>query len=603
MPEIKVLDKVIANRIAAGEVVEKPASVVKELIENSLDAKAQNISVYIKEGGIRQIIILDDGTGIKKSEAETAFLPHATSKIQKIDDLSSISTLGFRGEALASIASVSEIELLTKTENEAIGTRLILSGGEVELNEDSACNKGTKIIINNLFFNTPARKKFLRKPKLEESEITKIIEKFILSKPTVKFKYYVDDKLIYNTMGSGLKDAIYTIYGKEVASNLIELNHVEKQFKITGFIGNTQISKPNRTYQTLFVNNRIVVNYLISSAIQSAYDDFLMKGQFPFYVLNLEVPFDSVDVNIHPTKQEVKFENTNQVYGLFARAVHSALIGIQHIKQLDSPTEQKPNIDLAKEFASIFSVSKPKNYSNELVFRSDNLGGTKGYASKTNNEKEINKTASLDNYNQIATQIFEELETAKPYSRVVGTLFSTYIIIEKENYIYLIDQHACHERKIYDNFIKELNSDKTMVTQELLVPYVFKCNQEEWQFFYENLDNFKKIGFNLEDFGDKTFIINEIPFIVNNLDLEKFITDVKSNLQKFNKTKLDLLKDFFAVSACKAAIKGGDNLSQMEIDALLRDLDEHKTLLCPHGRPIVIKISKTEIEKWFKRIV
>lgn len=610
MPNIHILDKTIANRISAGEVVEKPASVVKELVENSIDAGAKNISIYVYGGGIDNITIIDDGCGIEREQVALAFLPHATSKINKAEDLYSISTLGFRGEALSSITAVSQVEIYTKTEEEQIGTKVSIVAGEVECKENFACNKGTKIIVKNLFFNTPARKKFLRKPKLEESEITKLIEKFILAQPSIKFKYYTDDKLIYNTTGCGLFDCIYTIYGKEVSDNLLEVDFKYKDYHISGFIGNTQISKPNRTYQTLFVNKRIVINFLISSAIQTGYDDFLMKGQFPFYVLNLSVPYDNVDINIHPTKQEVKFENSNEIYGLFVRAVHEKLIGIQHIKNLKLPTEKpKEKVDLSKEFSSIVKPTSRTEFSTAgpLKFASTDSNEydiatmlTKSHNLNNDNQLTLNKK---NNYEQIANTVFKEFENSQIPFKVIGSIFSTYIIIEKGDVVYLIDQHACHERKLYDNFVEDLNKNSELITQELLVPYSFTCNQDEWQFFNENMEAFKNLGFTFEEFGDKSFIISAVPYIVNDIDLQKFIIEIKSNLGKFNKSKTDILKDYLAQTACKAAVKGGDNLSQNEINALLKDLDEHKVLLCPHGRPIVVEIKKTEVEKWFKRIV
>lgn len=614
MGKIQILEKSVANKISAGEVVEKPASVVKELIENSLDAGAKSIIIEIEGGGSKKISVSDNGQGIEKTDVKLAFLPHSTSKIQTADDLHNIETLGFRGEALSSISAVSEVELTTKTENEAVGTKLEISGGEFTSFEDIACNKGTKIIVKNLFFNTPARLKFLRKEKTEENEITKLIEKFLLANPNIKFKYVVDEKIVYNTSGSGCYDNIYTIYGSEIANNLIKISYSNNKFSLEGFIGNPQIAKSNRTYQTLFVNGRIVVNYLISNAIQSAFDSFLMKGKFPFYVLNLTVPFDSVDVNVHPSKQEIKFENTSEIYSFFANSVSEALMSVNHIKNLENFIDNKiekaetliekveNNFNLPK-LSDNFGVSYKQ--SNELKFNSAESMLNEVFIG--NNKKDDNfEFENISSIIQKSTikenEILNFFEGNEANFKIIGTIFSTYIIVEKSNKILMIDQHACHERKIYDNLLSQIGKNE-LITQELLLPFTFSCNISEHEFFMENIDEFAKIGFEIEDFGNRNLKISRVPFLLQNLNLENFIEEVKSNLTAFNKKTTEILKDFLAKTACKSAVKAGNKLTENEINALLTDLDKHKTLLCPHGRPIVVEITKNQIEKWFKRIV
>ena len=671
MSKIQILDKIIANRISAGEVVERPASVVKELFENSIDAGADKIIIEIEEGGTKSITITDNGHGIEKGDVLTAFMPHSTSKINSLEDLENIVTLGFRGEALASISSVSQVEMITKTKDETTATKVIIEGGEKGIVEEISSNNGTKISVKNIFFNTPARRKFLRKNKTEESDITNLVERFLLSNPQISIKYVVDGKVIYNTTGSGLFDNIYTIYGKEVANNLIEINAERKGFRLSGYIGKPEISKPNRTYQTLIINGRIVQNFLVSSAVGSAYQNFLMKNRFPFYVLNLEMPFDSLDVNVHPSKQEVKFENTNFIYGFFANSVTEALYSSSHIKSIQDENFEKPlqktenslkqnSEDLTKNFnlkttelsfknlnslkvnetdfnnlseipvINILDLSKNiknkdecragknaeiktfnkdekennsaskisknlnldcsdilkfKNFKNEIKtastikFKSDESNISKIFLKKF---KDLNASENLLNQvkpTDFQSQVMLEEVTNVPI-KVVGTLFNTYIITEKEDKFFIIDQHAGHERKLYDNLIKEIEKNE-LIVQDLMIAYTFNCNTLEYQFFMDNLDKFKKLGFFMEPFGHNNIKLTKIPMLLVNLNL----------------------KEFIAQKACKSAVKAGNVLSLNEIVSLVEDLEKSQVLLCPHGRPIIIEITKKQLEKWFKRLV
>lgn len=621
MAKIQVLDKYIANKISAGEVVEKPASVVKELVENSLDAGATSIVVDIENGGINKIVVADNGKGIENQDVKTAFLPHATSKIKTVDDLFNIGTLGFRGEALASISAVSEIEMTTKTEEAVLGTHITIEGGDIVSFDEKASNTGTKIVVNNLFFNTPARKKFLRKPKQEEGDITHLMQKFILANPDIKFKYITDGKLIYNTMGSGCYDNIYTIYGREVANNLIEINFSNHKYTLTGYIGKPIIAKPNRTYQTLFVNNRIVTNFMISSAIGNAFESFLMKGKFPFYVLNLTIPNDAIDVNVHPTKQEIKFDNTGEIYSFFLNAVSDALFNLNYVstieseddeaedeiiesavdQEIDAKEEDRPPISTPLDFdkyktnstsLSPFGGRSFDRKSTDLIFNSSTIL----------DEIKITTPPQSNQSPNIMKEEEEQVDFAKEVQnfKTIGTLFATYILLEAEDKLYIIDQHACHERKNYDRFVEEFEN-ANIPTQPLMIPYVFTCNVNEFSFFVDNLETFKALGFEIDEFGHNTLKISEIPYFLNDINLESLIDDIRKDLGVFNKTQLDFLKDSLAKKACKASVKAGDILTPSEIKSLLADLSKHKVLLCPHGRPIVVEITKSQIEKWFKR--
>jgi len=655
--EIQVLEKHIANKISAGEVVEKPASVVKELVENSLDAGANSILIEIENGGIDKITIIDNGKGIDSEDVKTAFLPHATSKIKTTDDLFNIGTLGFRGEALASISAVSEIEMTTKTKETDIGTFIKIAGGDIEAFEERAANTGTKIVVKNLFFNTPARKKFLRKPKLEESEITHLVQRLILANPTIKFKYITDGKMIYNTLGSGCYDNIYTIYGKEIADNIIEVNYSNHKYTLTGYIGKPKIAKPNRTFQTLFINKRIVTNFMISSAVGNAYESFLMKGKFPFYVLNLTIPNDAVDVNVHPTKQEVKFDNTGEIYSFFLNAISDVLFNLNYVSTIDdiaeeneeeapeevveieeSKAEEKPvekeeinfsnpisrtsfvkekepeNLEtsfmtFAKKYQTMISQDEGKSFdrtrSDEIVFNASNRLDEIKINSMTIEKPQTQKVE----VKEVKEREVEEKEVQEEQVdfaanlqnfKVVGTIFSTYIILEADDKMYMIDQHACHERKNYDKFVAEFES-QGITTQPLMIPYVFTCSASEFAFFIENQDTFKSLGFEIDEFGQNTLKIYEIPYFLSDINLENLINDIRKDLGVFNKNQLDFLKDSLAKKACKASVKAGDTLTKEEISALLHDLEEHKVLLCPHGRPVVVEITKSQIEKWFKR--
>ncbi len=645
MPNINILDKSIFNRIAAGEVVEKPASVVKELVENSIDAGAKFITIEIVGGGIKKIRVTDDGCGMDKDNLPKAFLPHATSKISCLDDLDKIGTLGFRGEALSSIASVAKITALSKTKNSESGTKIHIEGGEVLEISETGCVDGTSITVEDLFYNVPARAKFLRKPKTEESEITNLISRLILANPKIAIKYVVDGKTVYHSTATNLKDAIYTIYGANAIENLIPVEYTYQNIiSVEGFIGLPSFTKPNRTYQTIIINGRFVNNKTISTAIYNAYEPYIMKSSFPFFVVSVKLPLDKVDVNVHPNKLDVKFENNNLIFGAFYNPISEILLNLStKVRKFETaePTEklQKENEEVNFSNLKTLSDSDGKqfepnalNNSNTVTFANideDSSNELKDISMLNSNNEDlhnsINSFLNNDSFNfevqnnTIANDLVSIAEKENVFSqfnifndvkvdlntvKIIGICFNTYIIVENGSSIYFIDQHAGHERLLYDKF-KASFEKNDLAVQNLLVPYVLNTNYLESDFINNNLETFKSLGFDIEPFGINSFKVSSVPVLLKDISLYKFFNDVLQDLNKnLNLTKSDILKDYLERSACRSAVKANDILSKNEIEILLNMLNSsNQILLCPHGRPIIIEITSKEIEKWFKRIV
>ena len=645
MPNINILDKSIFNRIAAGEVVEKPASVVKELVENSIDAGAKFITIEIVGGGIKKIRVTDDGCGMDKDNLPKAFLPHATSKISCLDDLDKIGTLGFRGEALSSIASVAKITALSKTKNSESGTKIHIEGGEVLEISETGCVDGTSITVEDLFYNVPARAKFLRKPKTEESEITNLISRLILANPKIAIKYVVDGKTVYHSTATNLKDAIYTIYGANAIENLIPVEYTYQNIiSVEGFIGLPSFTKPNRTYQTIIINGRFVNNKTISTAIYNAYEPYIMKSSFPFFVVSVKLPLDKVDVNVHPNKLDVKFENNNLIFGAFYNPISEILLNLStKVRKFETaePTEklQKENEEVNFSNLKTLSDSDGKqfepnalNNSNTVTFANideDSSNELKDISMLNSNNEDlhnsINSFLNNDSFNfevqnnTIANDLVSIAEKENVFSqfnifndvkvdlntvKIIGICFNTYIIVENGSSIYFIDQHAGHERLLYDKF-KASFEKNDLAVQNLLVPYVLNTNYLESDFINNNIEIFKSLGFDIEPFGINSFKVSSVPVLLKDISLYKFFNDVLQDLNKnLNLTKSDILKDYLERSACRSAVKANDILSKNEIEILLNMLNSsNQILLCPHGRPIIIEITSKEIEKWFKRIV
>ena len=605
MAKINLLSPMVFNRIAAGEVVEKPCSVVKELVENSIDSGATSITVSIERGGLGKIEVTDNGSGIEFDELKNALLAHATSKISKIEDLDNIATLGFRGEALSSIASVSEIEIISKTQACEYGGKIKCLFGQMEELTQIASIDGTRITVRNLFHNVPARLKFVRKDKTEENDITNFMSRLILANPQISFSYLADGKQIYKHKGSDLKTAICDIYGEGIEKDLIEVKENKGNTHLFGYISRPEIAKANRTYQTLIINGRYVVNYMISSAISNVYEDFLMKGKFPLYVLCLEIPYDEVDVNVHPNKLEVKFENSSEIFSLFNSACFHALRKTNFTTTPSSTMQEFLSDDDNTIRFSAPSVGRVHLATDEGVsFKTTPIQSTAedlNFNSKTSMLSEIilNQVQGSEKSTFKQDKLFSVDEPPK----IICTLFDTYILLQKNEDIFIVDQHAAHERLNFDK-LKQRMEDMSGLSQEVTIPIVINVNAQEENFLIQFKNVFEEIGFKIEEFGNGCYRVYEVPFVLVGKDINEYFQDIFKNLNTFVNKPLDFIKDDLCQKACKSSVKAGNKLSNDEIRYLINKLFENDaTLLCPHGRPIIVKLTKTDIEKWFKRIV
>ncbi|MBR4270962.1 MAG: DNA mismatch repair endonuclease MutL [Clostridia bacterium] len=624
MAKINILPPEVFNKISAGEVVERPASVVKELVENSIDAGATQIEIRITEGGISKIVISDNGCGIEKEDLQKAFLPHATSKITTENDLYSIRSLGFRGEALASIGAVSEVDIISRTNLNTTGWAIHHSGGVSSEVMEKGSPVGTYICVNNIFYNTPARKKFLKTPKKEESEITSFITKLILANPNIAFKYYADEDLIYSSTGKGLEDAVYSIYGKDVLDELLPINVKSGNFNLSGYIGKTTFFKSNRTYQTVMINNRWVVDSIVNVACAQCYEAYMLKRCYPFYILNLTLPATEVDVNVHPNKLEVRFQDSKAIFAFIYNSVTNRLYDY-----LSNNTNEEMAVEQINEETAIFQLPKespittvpPKRIE---VENSDNMAHS-GNPATILKEIDIEKFTAPNGPTFLPTKLdFEGTEkiTTTPKATqqnimpntndnwketlstiVIGKAFNTYVIVESEDNLFFIDQHAAHERLLYDKYIASIEKSE-LSSQPLLLPYNITVNSLEEQFVLDKIEILRSIGFDIESFGKSTFKISAIPSILPDLNVTDFFNSFLSELNNFANIKsVDIIKDKLAETACKHAVKGGDDLNKNELIHLIKDLDGNVTKQCPHGRPFLMKFKRKEIEKWFKRIV
>lgn len=644
MAKINILDKKIYNRIAAGEVVERPYSVIKELIENAIDAGATDIDVTIDDGGKRLMRVSDNGCGISREDLPKAFLPHATSKISAVEDLDKILTLGFRGEALASIGSVSKATILSKTKDDEMGNIIVCEGGVIGDADVYPSDTGTTVSVENLFFNTPARAKFLKASKSEETDITNIITRLILSHPDIAFKYTSDGKVMLQSFGGGLDEAIIEIYGYNTITDCIPIETEKNGIKISGFIGKNYFTKPNRTYQTVILNGRYVVNNTIQSSMHNAYAAYLMKRQYPFYVLKIDMSPETVDVNVHPNKTDVRFIDNQVIYSTLYSVVTKVLDGSAAALEIVKPNNyvpidegsrpiipQKPitpdeigEAHCDRPFVSGFNeelldqtiwgrYNKSKSAEKEGEFEKSfgvadshddeprELGGNKIDDIFAENKKYIAEMEAKKAAEEAEKARQEELKV-EPEFKVIGQVLATYLILEKENDIYFIDQHAAHERLLYDKFIEEYKSGN-VAEQTMLVPYIFRVNESESEFIIGKFPELRKAGFDISEYDVNEFAVYSVPVLLFDMDLKSFFDDLLSDISFKKETMPELIHDKIAMKACKAAIKSGKILSEDEIDALLKAMKYNTALRCPHGRPVTVKISRTEIDKWFKRIV
>lgn len=637
--KINLLTADVYNRIAAGEVVDRPYSVVKELIENAIDAGATEIAVEIEKGGKKLVKVTDNGSGIEKDDLPHAYHPHATSKLKKAEDLEVIATLGFRGEAIASIASVSRMNIVSKTK-EGEAHSLSCTGGVLGTVCPAGGANGTCVTVEDLFYNTPARLKFLKSDGQEEGDVTGMISRFILSRPEIAFNFTADGKVKYRSFGDGLQSALAVVYGADILRNCYEISADKHGIRLRGYIGNQNFSKANRSYQSLFVNGRYVINQTVSAAVTNAYASYLMKRQYPFYVLFLDVPPEIVDVNVHPNKADVRFADNQIIYGSVYSVVSAVLDGnsraLEYLvssdlpeariqstaKEIVTPAVTAAEKHAAKNEAAVSQTPPVLNMTleeakKELSFDIPPTGGRTpvGRDFFTPNVMEVHSPkpstvrAQEDFFEENKRFLAEKekkAEQEKLYVRSLafkGELFRTYLIYESGDAAYLIDQHAAHERLIYDR-LRDRCERRDVISQPMLLPYILNVNAQEFSFLEKNLPLLSELGFEIGEFGDNSFKVSAVPADLKNIDLEEFFGEVLSSMESLRAVKLaDILKDKLATAACKAAVKGGEVLTDEEVRALMEKMGGNMGLKCPHGRPVAVKVSRTELEKLFKRIV
>lgn len=634
LPQINVLPKEVYQLIAAGEVVERPSSVVKEMIENSVDAGAKNITVEIRRGGTEYIRITDDGSGIDKDQVEKVFIPHATSKIKYADDLNSIGTLGFRGEAMASVAAVARVELLSRTKDSDIGSRYEIAGGEEIDFSDAGCPRGTTIVVRDLFFNTPARMKFLKKDVTEGNAVAGVVDRMAISHPDISFRFIRDGKQTLITSGGGdLKSTVYSVFGREFSSALIDVDYSVNNMRVTGVVTKPTQSRKSRAMQFFYINNRLVKSKTAMAALEQAYKNNIMVGRFPGCVLNIECDSSFVDVNVHPAKTEVRFANERPVFELIYYGVKSAIEAgdtFKEAKITPKPVYENAQgrLDFVKDKSSepqqIIFKQKPKNenfwnVSSVQDYKND-LSENKSSLPKDNEKDTLNinlnrifdtsvKPAESDKSESIISKTLEANKENKqadsdneieiPDFRVIGEAFKTYIIVEIDRNLYFIDKHAAHERMNFER----LKSESEINSQILLSPVAVKLSKEEYTAVCENLDLYKKCGFVIEDFGNSSVIVRECPSILDNEDVEDLVIETA---QKLIDGKTDITPEqmdwIFHSTSCRAAVKAGDYTSPYERELFVKKLLSMPEIrYCPHGRPVLIKMSKYEIEKQFGR--
>ena len=666
MQHIQVLDQVTIDKIAAGEVIERPASIVKELVENAIDAGATHVTIEIEEGGISLIRITDDGSGIMKEDIRNAFLRHSTSKIRNVEDLLHITSLGFRGEALSSIAAVTKVEVITKTKEAILGTRYVIEGGQELSLDEAGSSDGTTFIIRQLFYNVPARRKFLKTAMTEAGHVQDLLIRLALSHPEVAFRFLNNNQEKLRTSGSGkLKDVIYNIYGRDVASNLLELDYRQGGIYITGYLGKPLITRGNRNFETFFVNGRYVKSTMISRAVEDAYKDFMMQHKFPFVVLHFQVDTETVDVNVHPTKMELRFQNQQEVYKTVFEAIHRQLLEPELIPQVEvpepltSPVQEKkktPSPDLklvrrvmpsdSKEAAvsiattpidsAAQTVPEPvkeephnedyfirkmrervmsyhnRNSSAEVkdqkkIFRPEEQKKRIQTSVREATTYKINETPVVQKKPEQLNLFEEKLlkrEVRAEY-RLIGQVFDTYWLVQFQDNLYIIDQHAAHERVLYERTLKEMKN-REFTSQYLSPPIILTLSMQEAELLKTHKERFERIGFEIEPFGGEEYAIRAVPANLFSIAKKELFMEMLDNLADGLSTNMtpDIIDEKVASMSCKAAVKGNNRLSAQEVDALIGELLElENPYHCPHGRPTIIAMSKKELEKKFKRIV
>ena len=660
MQKIQLLDQKTINKIAAGEVVESPKSVVKELTENAMDAGASTVTVEIKEGGISYIRVTDNGCGIPKEQVKEAFLRHATSKLSQIEDLEHLYTMGFRGEALASIAAVSQVEMTTRTKDEETGTRIEISAGEVKSFQDVACTEGTTVIVRNLFYNVPARRKFLKKPATESGYVSDLMNKLALGHPELSFRYINNGSTMLHTAGNGdAKASVFYVYGKEAATSMMEISFERGDYRLSGLIGKPELSRGNRNYENLFINGRFIKNRIVSSAVENAYKTRIMIGKFPVYVLNLEVDAAQVDVNVHPAKLEVRFKNDDEVYDFFYDAISSAFqdqVLIPRSSWEKKPAaEPKPKVEqqslvdmilqrkaeLPEMPAEEEQVEPEKTIATEKSVLIEKPTTEKTYHTPLTDLPKAGSGPSVDQllkWKQPERSVVREdvasytaetpvvpadfavdgISEEKPVEKVetplqkqaffhnykiIGQIFRTYWMVEQGDCVYLIDQHAAHERILYENLMNQFRQE-SVISQRLVSPVMLRLTPMETQILKDNRELLERFGFGFEVFGNDTFGLNAVPVLLKEPSGVGFFTEILDAISDGTVSNVYDTKILaVATMACKAAVKGHDRLSIQEAESLISQLLKlENPFTCPHGRPTIIELTRYELEKKFKRI-
>lgn len=667
MKRINILDEHTSNKIAAGEVVERPSSVVKELVENSIDASSKNITIEIEEGGVAAIRVIDDGSGVHNLDIEKAFMPHATSKIKNVDDIYSINTLGFRGEALPSIASVSKLTFRSKPAKCDFGKELVLEAGEKVSLNDIGMNNGSFIEVKDLFFNVPARRKFLKSTSREGSLINDIILRIALCNPNISFKLFNNGKKVLHTYGDGnLINSIRTIYGKNISEHVLPFKYEDDDLKIHGFIGKEIIARGSRNNESIFVNNRYIKNKTIVAAVENAFKSFSTISKFPFFVLFVDLPPEDIDVNIHPTKAEIKFKDERIVYKRVFDTVHHALKEdifnsfaetkkseptetIEEIKldldnnyindKINEPLIQnkvEPSINDIYNNITVHDVAKEEELYNRLkeINKNKSISSINNFINDDNekynssfNENNIvnpdnnNGNSHISNINSqfsssditydntqnqaISTESIKSESKAKfPDLRIIGQFNKTYILAEYADILYIIDQHAAHEKILFEKYRNDIEKKNTII-QPLLIPMVLELSIDDYECYTENKNLFEESGFIIDEFGDNTISLKEVPYFLGKLDSKKLFLDMIDNLKNMGSGKTVEVKiNKIASMACRAAVKANDYLTEIEMKELIEQLRYiEDPFHCPHGRPIIIKMTNYELDKKFKRIV
>lgn len=633
---IQVLDQHTIDKIAAGEVVERPASVVKELVENAIDSGATAITVEIKEGGISFIRITDNGCGIPAQEVQTAFLRHATSKITKIEDLLTVGSLGFRGEALSSIAAVSQVELITKTNESLTGIRYEIHGGKELAMEEIGCPEGTTFIVRNLFYNTPARRKFLKTAMTEAGYINELVEQIAMSRPDISFKFVNNGQNKLNTSGNGnLKDIIYHIYGRDISGNLLPIEASRDEMQISGYVAKPYVSRGNRSFEHYFVNGRYIKSPIITKAIEEAYKTFVMIHKFPFVVLNLTVDSKLLDVNVHPRKMEMRYSRGDELYKFIFEEIRYVLLQKELIPDVGKDSQKQERKQQAETIKKTpapepFEVNrkvmlreKESNPQQEVSMVKERSAYVFDIDTKNDNNKNIMSTNSFEEENKPAQSTSKEAqseptptgeqmtfvsagfmtEEARPKHRLIGQLFKTYWLIEYDKKLFIMDQHAAHEKVMYEKLMKQYQN-REILSQQIAPPLVITVNPRQQEVLRENQSFFEDMGFQLENFGGKEYMLRAIPLETYGLAAQDiFIDFIDSLMEEGSHLNMDMFIYKIATMACKAAVKGNMELSFQEAEALIDALLKlENPYNCPHGRPTIISMTETEIEKKFKRI-